>query len=264
MNFKEKVKHNVAINFDQSIHIYQEFEEKHKFFASYALKLADAIGIKDGSAVLDVGCGYGLSARVLNAQYRCRVTGIDLSPEMIALGQSLEKNEDICLMAGDGENLSPLVAGCQFDYVLYNAAIFIFPDPAKAIDEAFHCLCPGGKIAFSYYPQLIGEHEADLFDVAFKRLGKPLPRFRVITDYPDACKALADCCGNIRHHRWTQPLNISFIQDFFSIPAQSASLFPGRGYEERRDLVRQLFETLNDLEGEGKVIWRMAEGTKTS
>lgn len=264
MNFNEKVKRNVAANFDQSLHIYQEFEEKHKFFASYALKLADAIGMKEGTSVLDVGCGYGLSAGVLNAKYRCRVTGIDLSPEMIAAGQAVEKSEEICLMVGDGENLSPLVGERQFDYVLYNASIFIFPDAAKSVDEAFRCLCPGGKIAFSYYPQLIGKEEADLFDVAFRRMGEPLPKFRVITDYPAACNALENRCGNIRHHRWSQPLHIGFLQDFFSIPAQSASLFPGRGYEERRDLVKQLFETLRDLEGEGQVVWRMAEGSKTS
>ena len=264
MDFNEKVKRNVANNFDQSIQVYQAFEARHRFFSSYALKLAEFIGIEDGSLVLDVGCGYGLSAMVLNARYGCRVLGIDLSPEMIAAGRSLVKNEEICLMVGDGENLSPIVGKRQFDYVLFNASIFIFPDAAKAIDEAFNCLLPNGKIAFSFYPQLLGVDDADLFDIAFKRLGKPLPRFRVITDYPNACKSLADHCGNIRHHRWTRPLDIRFLQDFFSIPAQSASLFPGLDYKERCDMVKQLFATLDDMEGDGRVVWRMAEGMKTS
>ncbi|MEE4357110.1 MAG: class I SAM-dependent methyltransferase [Desulfococcaceae bacterium] len=262
MDFKEKVKRNVADNFDQSIRIYQEFEEKHGFFSSYALALAETIGLTQKSSVLDVGCGYGLSAAVLSRHYGCRVLGIDLSLEMIAAGRAMEKNEDIRLVVGDGENLSPIVGDEQFDYVVYNASIFIFPDAAKAIDQAFRCLCPGGKIAFSYYPQLVGDNESDLFDTAFKRLGEPLPRFRVITDYADACKALADCCGNIRHHRRTQPLDIGFLQDFFSIPAQSASLFPGRSYEERQELVRQLFAGLHDAEDRGQIVWCMAEGSK--
>ncbi len=264
MDFNEKVKRNVANNFDQSIQVYQAFEAKHRFFSAYALKLAESIEIEHGSSVLDVGCGYGLSARVLNARYGCRVLGVDLSPEMIAAGRSLEKSEEICLMVGDGENLSPIVGKRQFDYVLFNASVFIFPDAAKAIDEAYNCLFPGGKIAFSFYPQLLGVDEADLFDIAFKRLGKPLPRFRVITDYPNASKSLADRCGNIRHHRWTRPLDIGFLQDFFSIPAQSASLFPDRGYQDRCDMVKQLFATLDDMEGDGRVVWRMAEGMKTS
>ena len=93
MDFNEKVKRNVANNFDQSIQVYQAFEAKHRFFSTYALKLAESIEIKHGSSVLDVGCGYGLSARVLNARYGCSVLGIDLSPEMIAAGLSLEKSE---------------------------------------------------------------------------------------------------------------------------------------------------------------------------
>jgi SAM-dependent methyltransferase len=264
VDFNEKVKRNVANNFDQSIQVYQAFEERHGFFSSYALKLAESIRLEDGSSVLDVGCGYGLSARAINARYGCRVLGVDLSAEMIAAGRSLEKSEGIRLMVGDGENLSRFVGERQFDYVLFNASIFIFPDAAKAIDEAFNCLCPGGKIAFSFYPQLLGVDGADLFVVAFKRLGEPLPRHRVITDYPDACKSLSDRCGNIRHHRWMRPLDVGFMQDFFSIPAQSASLFPGRGYEERCDRVKRLFATLEDMEGKGRVVWRMAEGKKTS
>jgi SAM-dependent methyltransferase len=183
---------------------------------------------------------------------------------MIAAGRSMEKSEEVSLVVGDGENLSPIVGKRQFDYVLFNASIFIFPDAAKAIDEAFNCLSPGGKIAFSFYPHLLGGDESDLFEIAFKRLREPPPRFRVITDYPNACKSLAGRCGNIRHHRWTLPLDIGFLQDFFSIPAQSASLFPGRGYKERCDLAKQLFATLDDMEGNGRVVWRMAEGVKTS
>lgn len=262
MDFKEKVKRNVATNFDQSVQIYQSFEDKHHFFAAYALKLAEAIGLDDGASILDVGCGYGLSARALNERYGCRVMGVDLSPEMIATGLSLGTHDDICLMVADGENLSPVVGERLFDYVLYNASIFILPDVSRAVDEAFGCLRDGGKIAFSFYPQLIGDDEADLFAVAFERLGAPMPRYRMITDYPDACHALEARCGNIRHHRWVMPLDIGFIQDFFSIPAQSASLFPGCGYEERRDRARQLFATLEDMTENGHIVWRMAEATK--
>ena len=98
MDFNDKVKRNVAKNFDQSIGVYQAFEARHRFFSTYAIKLAESIGIKDGSSVLDVGCGYGLSANVLNARYGCSVLGIDLSPEMIAAERFLEKNERIRLM----------------------------------------------------------------------------------------------------------------------------------------------------------------------
>jgi ubiquinone/menaquinone biosynthesis C-methylase UbiE len=260
--FKNKVKRNVADNFDQSIRMYQDFEEKHGFFNALALKMAETIGIEAGASVLDVGCGYGLSARALNHRFGCRVLGVDLSPGMIAAGDALCDGNDIQLLVGDGEDLSPVVGDRRFDYVLYNASIFIFPDVSKTIAESCQCLRPGGKIAFSFYPQLVGEGNEDLFDVAFRRLGEPLPRFRVITDYPKASQALEPLCTNICHHRWVRSLDTRFLQDFFSIPAQSASLFPNRDYAARSDLVRRLFATLADMREEGRIVWRMAEGTK--
>jgi len=39
--------------------------------------------------VLDVGCGLGGAARFVASRYRCRVSGIDLTPEYIEAGRSL-------------------------------------------------------------------------------------------------------------------------------------------------------------------------------
>jgi SAM-dependent methyltransferase len=260
--FTARVKRNVIDNFDQSIAIYQAFEEKHGFFSALALKLAETIGLRAGASVLDVGCGTGISARVLHDRLGCGVLGVDLCPAMVAAGCSACNLPGICLAVGDGEDLAPVVKGRQFDYVLYNASIFIFPDVSRTINEAFACLKSGGKIAFSFYPELMGENDEDLFAVAFQRLGEPLPRFRVISDYAKISEALERRCGNIRHHRWERPLAIEFLQDFFSIPAQSASLFPGRGYEARRDLAKRLFATLNDMTDTGRIVWPMAESLK--
>ncbi len=263
VEFKKKVKRNVAANFNQSFRIYQAFEDKYRFFDRLTLKLAESIALKTGSAVLDVGCGNGISAKALNDRYGCRVLGVDLSEQMIAAGQAYCTSTDIRLVQGDGETLSHIVGDQRFDYVLYNASIFIFPDVDATLDEAFKCLRPGGKIAFSFYPHLEGEHDDDLMSEAFKRLGEPEPKFRMLTDYDKASRALEKRCGNIRHHRWERPLEVGFLQDFFSIPAQSASLFPGRGYEARRALATQLFAGLDDLQAKGRIVWRMAEGVKT-
>ncbi len=261
--FSARVKRNVIDNFDQSISVYQAFEEKHGFFSALALKLAKTIGLRVGASVLDVGCGTGISARMLHDRLGCSVLGVDLCSAMVAAGCSACNVPGICLAVGDGEDLAPVVKGRHFDYVLYNASIIIFPDVSKTINEAFACLQSGGKIAFSFYPELVGENDEDLFAVAFQRLGEPLPRFRVISDYVKVTEALNRRCANIRHHRWERPLDIEFLQDFFSIPAQSASLFPGRSYEARQELVKRLFATLIDLTDKGRIVWRMAEGLKT-
>lgn len=260
--FNEKVKQIVADNFDKSCEIYQVFEEKHHFFASLALKLAENIGLKHGSFVLDVGCGSGISAQILNKQFSCHVLGVDLSEKMVEAGRLSCDSPDIRLEVGDGEQLSGIVGEHLFDYVLYNASVFIFPDVVKTVREAYGCLRPGGKIAFSFYPYLAGESGEDLLSAAFRMLGEAEPRFRVITDYEKACRALELYCGPVTEHRWVRPLDIEFLKDFFSIPAQSASLFPGRNYGTRRELVPRLFSTLTDVTDHASIIWRMAEGVK--
>ncbi|MBW1645929.1 MAG: class I SAM-dependent methyltransferase, partial [Deltaproteobacteria bacterium] len=182
--FRRKVKRAVADNFDQSWEIYQAFEARHGFFYQLAVELARAVGVRPGSRVLDVGCGNGISCRALAAEFSCRVLGVDLSPRMVAAGrQQLAASDNIELLVGDGERLGELLAGRMFDYVLYNAAIFIFPDPESTFREAAACLAPGGRIGFSFYPSLEGPTGEDLLLLAFTRLGEPPPRYRVITDY---------------------------------------------------------------------------------
>jgi len=261
--FSRKVKHNVGRNFDQSLSQYQAFESRYRFFADLCLHLAQWIDLKPDTDVLDVGCGNGVSAAVLNQHFGCRVLGVDLSPTMVAAGNAVLDGRDARLVVGDGEALSALVAGRRFDYVLYNASIFIFPDVPRTIREAVQCLRPAGKIAFSFYPCLAGPADEDLMTLAFQNMGMPPPRSRVITAYEDACRALAAACGPVAHHRWVQPLDIDFMIAFFSIPAQSASLFPGCDYEQRRQKVRTLFDRMADLERRGTVVWRMAQAACT-
>ncbi len=262
VNFKKKVKHNVAENFNRSYRKYQVFEDKHRFFYTLALKLADSIDLRPETAVLDVGCGNGISARALNDRFACRVLGVDLSEKMVAAGQDLCDGADVRLVVGDGECLLEVAAGHPFDYVLYNASIFIFPDVDRTIQEAHACLRPGGKIAFSFYPELVGPEDEDLLREAFIRLGEPLPRYKVMTGYDQACRALALYCDEVARHEWVRPLDLGFLKDFFSIPAQSASLFPGLDYEARLQKATALLDTLSDVSEQGRIVWRMASGVK--
>lgn len=259
-DFSSKVKKNVSDNFDQSIAIYQNFEDKYHFFAELAARMAEWVGVRPGSSVLDLGCGNGISSRVLCEECHCRVLGIDISPKMVEAGQQMLNNlQDVRLVVGDAELPGETAGDQRFDYALYNAAIFVFPDVDQAIREAAACLNPEGVIAFSFYPLILGPDGGDLMDEAFRRTGYPVPKFRVITSYESACKALEEYKGQVTHHRWERSLDIAFLKDFFSIPAQSASLFPGVEYEERRQRVQKLFESIADESQRGSVVWRMAK-----
>ncbi len=257
-----KIKQVVAGNFDKSFDRYQAFEEKHHFFADLTLRLAQACDLSKGCRVLDVGCGNGASAEVLSRKLECRVVGLDLSPKMIADGRRRIKDARIRLEVGDAVNPQAILteAECNFDAALYNASIFIIPDADKSLKAVATCLKHGATIGFSFYPQILDKEGTDLFALAFDRCDLPRPKVQVVTSYEKALKGLQECCSEISESAWEQPFSQEFLNDFFSIPAQSASLFPRLSYEERRQLIPKLFAALTDDAANAKIVWRLAVG----
>jgi len=257
-----KIKKVVSGNFDKSFDHYQAFEDRHHFFADLTLRLAAASGLAQGAKVLDIGCGNGASAAVLCRELECRVLGLDLSPKMIEHGRQLIKDPRVCLEVGDAVNPQAVIeeGGQDFDAALYNAAIFIIPDAAKSMQAAAACLKPGGSIGFSFYPQILSENGEELFPLAFDRCKLPRPKVQVITRYEKALEGLRECCREVTESAWERPFSEDFLVDFFSIPAQSASLFPRLDYEERRQLVPKLFAALQPEAETAKIVWRLATG----
>jgi len=54
-------------------------------------ELGAALAPKAGDRILDVGSGLGGPARWLATQYGCRVTGVDLTPEFVAVARTLSR-----------------------------------------------------------------------------------------------------------------------------------------------------------------------------
>ncbi|HEY6483998.1 MAG TPA: class I SAM-dependent methyltransferase [Steroidobacteraceae bacterium] len=82
------------------------------------LALAPWLKVAPGTAVLDVGCGVGRWSRLL-AKRGARVTGVDLSPTMIAQAQRRAVAEGVGERCSfHVQDLSRLSIGGQFDLIL--------------------------------------------------------------------------------------------------------------------------------------------------
>lgn len=113
------------------------------------LALRPWLHVKPGTRVLDVGCGIGRWSRLL-ASRGARVTGVDLSPTMIAQAQQRAQAEgvaDRCQFRV--QDLSRLEAGGPFDLVLGVTVLQHILDPellrAAVCGMTAH-LAPGGRM----------------------------------------------------------------------------------------------------------------------
>jgi SAM-dependent methyltransferase len=107
--------------------------------------------VKSGDGVLDVGCGTGVVA-VTAARLGARVTGLDLTPELLerARENATLAKVSIDFHEGDVEKLP--FDGDEFDVVLSQYGHIFAPRPDVAIAEMLRVLRPGGTIAFSTWP----------------------------------------------------------------------------------------------------------------
>ncbi len=105
--------------------------------------------LEPGEAVLDLGAGAGTDSLVAAQMVAPggRVTGIDMTPEMVARAQAsaLEAGLDnVEFLSGDAESLP--FEDERFDVVISNGVIDLVPDKDAVFSEVFRVLRPGGRI----------------------------------------------------------------------------------------------------------------------
>ena len=118
---------------------------------SVAPRLASFAGIKSGASVLDVGCGTGVVG-LTAARLGARVTGVDLTPELIARAK---ENSALMGVAADwrqGDVEALPLPDASFDFVVSQFGHMFAPRPEVAVREMLRVLKRGGVIAFSTWP----------------------------------------------------------------------------------------------------------------
>ena len=107
----------------------------------------DAIGIKPGMKVLDLGCGDGTTA-IPAARVGAQVLGVDIARNLVEAGNRRAAEAglaNIRFQHGDGCNLSGL-ENKTFDRVVSVFGVMFAPKPFDVAKEMVRVTKPGGRI----------------------------------------------------------------------------------------------------------------------
>jgi len=113
-----------------------------------------AAALAPGMHVLDVACGAGQPSFVAAARVgpAGRVTGIDISPRMLALAATRAHRmglHQLSFVEMDAETL--LFEDATFDAVICTCGVMFFPEAARAVGEMCRVLKPGGRVAIAVW-----------------------------------------------------------------------------------------------------------------
>jgi SAM-dependent methyltransferase len=126
------------------------YETVGQRIAPIAAEVVDAVErrlpVRD-AVLVDLACGTGNAALVAAAR-GARVTAVDLTPELIAIGAAKAEaaGRSVAWLTADASDTG--LPGESFDAAVSNMGI-IFVEPAAMVTEISRLLKPGGAVGFS-------------------------------------------------------------------------------------------------------------------
>ncbi|WP_416369526.1 class I SAM-dependent methyltransferase [Tritonibacter mobilis] len=115
------------------------------------VELADALPVKEGDRLVDIGCGLGGPARYLAKRFKCHVDGIDITAPFVDAANKLSAlvgmEDAVEFLHGDGQKLpydDEAFDGGYTQHVTMNV-----PDRNVFFGEAFRVLKPGAFFALT-------------------------------------------------------------------------------------------------------------------
>jgi SAM-dependent methyltransferase len=231
---------------------------------SALLKFAD---VQSGEAVLDVGCGCGVTslAAARAAGSDGSVLGIDFSDPMLAVAERRAREAGLTnlqFVQADAANYA--FDPQRFDLLISQLGIMFFDDPVRAFANLYGALRPGGRLRVACFRSLI---ENDWFSVplaAAKKIvsvpppGDPTAPGPTSLSDPDHARMVLRAAGfgaidlrplNVLLPAGTRAQALELFSEVGSLPRALA----GASEDERTAVRAALQEALRDYESSGEV-----------
>jgi sarcosine/dimethylglycine N-methyltransferase len=202
--------------------------------------MAQAVNLQSDTRVLDLGCGYGSTARYLAANYGCHVTGSNISEKELELAR--ERAEEaglehlLTFEYGDFHDLK--YPDRSFNLVWSQESFLHGADKNKILSQCRRVLVPGGTLAFTDILVRRGTPEADRLRI-YDRVKSP-----DMWDLEDYNKALLDLDFRVQQ-----------VTDWSQYVARSYGWVRDRLGESREDLIPRIGAETIDRTLEALSFW---------
>lgn len=144
------------------------YEAVAEFIAPIATEVVAAVPHGPGTALVDLACGTG-NASLHAAGLGARVTGVDITPELLAIAAAKPGGDTVEWVAADASATG--LPGASFDTAVSNMGI-IFVEPTAMVAELARLLKTGGALGFSTW---VKAGDNPFFTPVVEVLGQPEP-----------------------------------------------------------------------------------------
>jgi SAM-dependent methyltransferase len=219
-------------------------------------RVVEAAGVSGDDAVLDVACGNG-NATLPAAKTGAKVTGIDITPSLLAAGKAAaaEAGLEIEWIEGDAQKLP--FDDASFDVVLSVFGCMFVPDQRAEAEEMARVLKPGGRMAVAAWtPE---GNVGKMFITTAKHRPPPPEGFQppILWGNEDYVRQLFEGTGvDLEIERTDVEFKSDSVDDYFAemerdlppIAATKALLEPDGKYEPLKEDLLKLYAESNEAD----------------